>query len=98
MKTTDPTKINFKEKFDLSGKVVIISGSCGLIGKAFCEAAGQFGAHVVAADIEQANPEKFATDLSERNKVKCLGFSLNVADKSSVIKLKEFVLKEYGRI
>ena len=49
LKTTDATKIDFRKKFDLTDKVVVISGACGLIGRAFCEAAAQFGAHVVCA-------------------------------------------------
>ncbi len=39
---SDVSEINFKEKFNLGGKVVIISGGCGLIGRAFCEAVVQF--------------------------------------------------------
>jgi NAD(P)-dependent dehydrogenase (short-subunit alcohol dehydrogenase family) len=98
IKTTDPTKINFKEKFDLSGKVIVISGACGLIGKAFCEAVAQYGGHVIAADIEKAEPKKFAEELSKRNNVKCVGFEVNVASKKSVNQLKDLAVKEFGRI
>lgn len=98
LRTTDPTAVNFKEKFDLSGKVIVISGACGLIGRAFCEAVAQFGGHVVAADIKQANPVEFATKLGQRNKVKCLGFEVEVENKQSVMELKERVLAEFGRI
>ncbi len=98
LRTTDPTKINFKEKFDLKGKVIVITGACGLIGRAFCEAVAQYGGQVVAADIEQADPVKFAEGLSNRNQVKCIGFAVNVAEKKSVESLKAFALKEFGRI
>ncbi len=33
MRTTDPSIINFQEKFDLTGKAIVISGTCGLIGR-----------------------------------------------------------------
>jgi NAD(P)-dependent dehydrogenase (short-subunit alcohol dehydrogenase family) len=98
IKTTDPTKINFKEKFNLSGKVIVISGACGLIGKAFCEAVAQYGGHVIAADIEKAEPIKFADDLSKRNNVKCIGFAVNVTSKESVNQLKDIAIKEFGKI
>ncbi len=98
LRTTNPTEINFKEKFDLTGKVIVISGACGLIGRAFCEAVAQFGGHVVAADIAIANPIKFAEQLQSRNHIKCLGFEVEVENKNSVLSLKEKVLAEFGKI
>lgn len=98
LRTTDPTQINFREKFELTGKVIVISGSCGLIGRAFCEAAAQYGAHVVCADIEIANPEKLATELTERHGRKMLGYAINVANKKEVEALREKVLSEFSAI
>jgi NAD(P)-dependent dehydrogenase (short-subunit alcohol dehydrogenase family) len=98
LRTTDPTQINFREKFELTGKVIVISGSCGLIGRAFCEAAAQYGAHVVCADIEIANPEKLAAELAERHGRKMLGYALNVANKKEVEALRDKVLSEFSTI
>ena len=98
LKTTDASKINFKEKFDLTGKVIVISGGCGLIGRAFCEAVAQFGGHVVVADIAISNPSEFAKSLEDRNNVKCIGFEVEVEHKNSVIALREKVISEFGKI
>jgi NAD(P)-dependent dehydrogenase (short-subunit alcohol dehydrogenase family) len=97
-RTTDPTKIDFRKKFELEGKVIVITGGCGLIGRAFCEAAAQFGAHVVIADIELAKPEVVAKELEKRHNKKMLGVAVDVASKASVIALKETVLSEFNRI
>ncbi len=98
VKTTDATAINFKQKFDLTGKVIVISGGCGLIGRAFCEAVAQFGGNVVVADIALSKPCDFAQQLQQRNNVNCLGFEVEVENKNSVIALKEKVLAAFGRI
>lgn len=98
LRTTNPTEINFKEKFDLTERVIIISGACGLIGRAFCEAVAQYGGHVVAADIPQAKPGEFAGGLQQRNNIKCIGVEVEVENKESVIRLKEKALAEFGRI
>jgi NAD(P)-dependent dehydrogenase (short-subunit alcohol dehydrogenase family) len=98
LRTTNPADINFKDKFNLAGKVIVISGGCGLIGKAFCEAVAQFGGYVVVADIPLSNPREFAKSLQERNNVKCIGVEVEVENKNSVIKLKQEVIKEFGRI
>ncbi len=98
LRTTNPEGINFKDKFDLTGKVIIISGGCGLIGRAFCEAVAQFGGHVVVGDIALSNPKELAAQLETRNKIKCIGFEIEVENKDSVVCLKEEVIKEFGRI
>lgn len=98
VRTTDPSRINFREKFDLQGKVIVISGACGLIGRAFCEAVAQFGGHVVAADIPQAKPKEFAQQLEERTGVKCLGAEVEVERKDSVQELKAAAIAAFGRI
>ncbi len=98
LKTTDATQIDFTKKFDLTGKVIVISGACGLIGRAFCEAVAQFGAHVVCADIAMANPVAFAADLEKRHGRKMLGYNLNVAIKQEVEELKTAVLAAFGKV
>lgn len=97
-RTTDPTIIDFKKKFDLTDKVIVITGACGLIGRAFCEAVVQFGAQLVVADIEKAEPVAFADKMQSRYTQKIIGFALDVESRESVTELKEFVLKHFGRI
>jgi NAD(P)-dependent dehydrogenase (short-subunit alcohol dehydrogenase family) len=98
MKTTDPTGIDFKKKFDLTDKVIVITGACGLIGRAFCEAVAQFGGSVVVADIEKAEPEKFAEAMQKRFTQRISGYALDVESRESVLGLKEFTLKKFQRI
>jgi NAD(P)-dependent dehydrogenase (short-subunit alcohol dehydrogenase family) len=98
MRTTKVDKVDFRNKFDLTGKVVIITGGCGLIGKAFVEACAQYGAHVVVADLAAMDPVAVARDVSDRNKREMLGVPFDVADRKSVEKLKETVLKKYKKI
>lgn len=97
-RTTDPNQIDFKAKFDLTGKVIVITGACGLIGRAFCEASAQFGAHIVAADIEAANPSEFAAGLAEKHGREMLGMSLDVGLKADSVKLRDAVLQKFGKI
>jgi NAD(P)-dependent dehydrogenase (short-subunit alcohol dehydrogenase family) len=97
-RTTNPAEIDFKKKFDLTDKVIVISGACGLIGRAFCESVVQYGGHIVAVDIPEANPTKFAQELTERHGIKCCGFALNVEKRTEVENLKEAVLKDFNKM
>ena len=95
-RTTNPFEIDFRKKFELTDKVVIITGACGLVGRSFCEAAAQYGAHVVVADIALAEPEKFAAALTERHHRKMLGFALDVSSRKDVEQLKNKVVETFG--
>ncbi len=97
-KTTDPNGIDFRKKFELGGKIVVITGACGLVGRAFCEAAAQFGANIVAADIPAANPIGFAADLEKKHGRKMLGFALDISNRQEVEGLKDSILENYGKI
>jgi NAD(P)-dependent dehydrogenase (short-subunit alcohol dehydrogenase family) len=97
-KTTNPNEIDFRDKFSLKGKVIIISGACGLIGRAFCEAVAQFEAHVVCADIPGSQPEELAKTLQNKHGRDMLGVALNVTQKHEIEKLKSVTLEKFGTI
>lgn len=98
LRTTNPEEIDFKKKFNLDGKVIIITGGMGLIGKAFAEASVQFGAHVVIADREGTGPEEHAENLSKRFKREMLGITIDVAIRKDVEKLKKVTSEKFERI
>jgi len=98
MRTTNPGEINFKEKFDLTNKVTIITGGMGLLGRAFAESIAQFGGNVVIADKAGAGSENAARDLVSKHGREMLGLSIDVADRGDVERLKRVTLEKLGRI
>ena len=98
MRTTNPEEINFKEKFSLEGKVIIISGGMGLIGRAFTEACAQYGASVVVADIEKMKPEEHSDKLNHRFPGKILGVTVDAGKRKDVEALKQKTIEKFGRI
>ena len=50
--------------FRLDGRVVLITGGAGLLGRGYCEALLQAGARVVIGDLEGARAEALAAELS----------------------------------
>lgn len=97
-RTIDPTVIDFKDKFNLDKKVIIISGGMGLIGRAFAEACAQYGANVVVADRAGAGSEDHAAELEKRFGRKMLGKSIDVGNRKDVEALKDDVVKTLGTI
>lgn len=80
--------------FSLNNKTAIVTGALGLIGKKHCEALAEAGAHVVVADIDEKEAQKFAQKLGANH----MGIGLNVCDEISVKKANEIVLKNFEKI
>lgn len=90
--------------FDLTGKVALVTGAVGLLGKEHCKALRAAGADVVVADVNEAAVNAFATELagsagptgSKGGRV--LGVTVDVTSKASLEKARDRVLGELGRL
>ena len=58
--------MNVKQLFDLSGKVVIITGAAGNLGSRYADGLSQFGANVVLADIDYIKCKQMAKKIKEK--------------------------------
>ena len=84
----------FPEIFSLKNKVAVVTGALGLIGKNHCEALSEAGANVVVCDLDGAKCKIFASNLHEKS----IGLETDITKKDSVIRLKDKILKELGKI
>ncbi|MCA9556537.1 MAG: SDR family NAD(P)-dependent oxidoreductase, partial [Myxococcales bacterium] len=84
--------------FDLSDRVVVVTGAAGLLGRRFATAAAEAGAHVVAADLEPGPVEALAWDLKERFGHDALGAAVDITSPASVDALRDRVLARFDRV
>lgn len=82
------------DKFSLSGRVAIVTGGVGLIGRNHCQALAEAGASVVVADLNAAAAQAFAAELGETH----LGLGLDVTNEEVVKQCRVQILDRYGRI
>jgi 2-deoxy-D-gluconate 3-dehydrogenase len=87
-----------REYFDLSGKVAIITGGAGLLGKEHAEVLAEAGASVGVADIRDDLCRKVAESIQQKHRVKVLPVQVDVTVKSSVDAMVKSVVNEFGRI
>lgn len=82
------------ELFSLKGKVAIVTGALGLIGKEHCKALAEAGANVIVTDVDGANCKSFASELPAES----MGLSLDVTSKESLELVRDKVLEKFGNI
>ena len=85
------------ERFDFSGRSVLITGGGKGIGKVYVEEFAKAGARVAAADIDTAAAENVGAALTKAN-LQAFGLGVDIADESSVKAAVAAVLDRYSSI
>ncbi|MCO5251637.1 MAG: SDR family oxidoreductase [Candidatus Kapabacteria bacterium] len=82
------------EIFSLKGKVAIVTGATGLIGRYHCKALSEAGANVVATDVDI---EK-CIELSETLPTKSIGIACDITQKSELYSLLSDTISMFGKV
>jgi NAD(P)-dependent dehydrogenase (short-subunit alcohol dehydrogenase family) len=85
-------------EFELSGRVAIVTGALGLLGRQHCESLARAGAHVVVLDLDAAGCEQLAAELTQRERVTCLAAAADIVSKPALERVRDAVLRAFGRI
>ena len=86
-----------KERFNLDGKVAIITGASKGIGEAMARGLAEFGASVVISSRKQEALDKVAAAFQEEG-LDVTGIECHVAKEEHRIALVEKTLEKYGRV
>jgi NAD(P)-dependent dehydrogenase (short-subunit alcohol dehydrogenase family) len=89
------TKFDFS---DLKGKVAVITGGGGIIGKALATGLGNAGMVVVILDINPERGSAVALEVASETKCRAFGFGADATNKESLEIVKEQIIKEVGSI
>ena len=81
-------------KFDLTGKVAVITGGAGLLGAEHAKAIHSSGGTPVLGDINLLNASKVAAEVGAR----AIGMHLDVTSEPSINKCLERIIDAYGRL
>jgi 2-deoxy-D-gluconate 3-dehydrogenase len=89
--------MTIQDKFDLTGRVAIVTGGVGLLGAEFCRTLAEAGASIAVVDLNSASASAVADTLTKSG-YNAQAFTTNITKPDSVNAMVENVLSAFGRI
>jgi len=89
--------MKIQEKFDLSGRVAVVTGGVGLLGAEFCRTLAEAGAAVAVVDLNASASQACAESLTSSG-YKALAIPADITQPDSVNAAVEKVLSTFGRL
>src|SRR6185503_3421505 len=87
-----------RNRFDLTGKVIVVTGGSRGLGLAMAHAFAEHGADVVVASRKREACEAVAKDLRERWGRRALGIAFHAGKWAECDRLIETVIGEFGKL
>ena len=89
--------MKIQEKFDLTGRVAVVTGGVGLLGAEFCRTLAEAGAVVAVVDLNGSASQAVADSLTDSG-YKALALPTDITQPDSVNAAVEKVLLTFGRL
>jgi 2-deoxy-D-gluconate 3-dehydrogenase len=87
-----------KHLFDLGGKVAIVTGGNGGIGKGIADGLASAGASIVIAARNQSKTDKAVHDIADSFGVRAAGLQIDVSKEDDVRNMVKTIQDQFGRI
>jgi NAD(P)-dependent dehydrogenase (short-subunit alcohol dehydrogenase family) len=87
-----------KDLFTLSGKIIVITGAAGLLGKKHAEAVAAYQGTPVLLDLSQSCVDVIAKKLNKKYKTNSIGFSTDITNERNVELVSKKVFKKFGKV
>ncbi len=87
-----------RELMDLSGRVALVSGGAGSIGRAASEALAELGASIVLVDLDNDAAVSFGDELEQRYEVEVLPLSVDLRSEDEIRSVPVHTVERFGRL
>jgi len=89
---------HFRQLYDLTGRVGVVTGGAGILGHATTAALADHGAKVAVVDIDAAQAAEVAANLTDEYGTAAIGVACDVTDPTSVAEMTSEVESKLGPI
>ena len=89
--------LTIQEKFDLTGRVAVVTGGVGLLGAEFCRTLAEGGAAVAVVDLNASASQQIADTLT-KNGYHAVSITADITSPDSVKAMVEKTVSSFGRL
>ena len=87
-----------RQHFDLTGRVAVVTGGGGFLGRRHCEAVADAGGIPVILDRSAENGDRVSADIKKATGVPALFVQTDITDPAQVQRALDAVMKQFGRV
>jgi NAD(P)-dependent dehydrogenase (short-subunit alcohol dehydrogenase family) len=87
-----------RDQFDLTGRVAVITGGIGLLGRKHAETIAESGGRPVLVDLDDAKSAAAAAEIAQKYDVHSLGLAADITRPDAVERVLTRILEAFGRI
>jgi NAD(P)-dependent dehydrogenase (short-subunit alcohol dehydrogenase family) len=87
-----------EELFRLDGKVIVVTGATGLLGRKHAEAIACYGGTPILLDLSQQAVDNFANELNAKYKGSSVGFSVDITNEKAIKNNAKLIIGRFGKI
>ena len=84
--------------FRLDGKIVVITGATGLLGKKHAEAIACYGGVPILLDLSQQEVDKLAAELNAKYNTGSVGFAIDITNEDAIENNAKQLIERFGKI
>lgn len=84
--------------FDLTDKVIILTGSAGRLGVNFAHILSDAGANLILIDIDEKKNQILEKTIHKKYHTKPLACNIDISDQGDISEIRKQIVKKYGRI
>ena len=88
----------YSDLFRMDGKVAVITGGGGILGRGYCRAVAEMGAEVVVADIHQEACNVQAAQLTKETGARVTAMAVDLSSEDSIVEWAKHILDTHGRV
>ena len=89
---------NLESLFRLDGKIIVITGAAGLLGKKHAEAVASYGGTPILLDLYSDGVEVFAEELNKKYQCNSIGMAVDITDEQQIKINADLLIKKFGKI
>ena len=87
-----------EEIFRVDGKVIVITGAAGLLGRSHAEVIAAYGGIPVLLDLNEEAVDKLAVKLNKKYNSNAVGLFVDITNEKQIEENAKWIVKKYGKI